>query len=102
MTLIIILWKTYYLFNSGFKKNVFSDFWLIFIKHIMAFTFAYIAISYIYNKYLKTEILTFLDLILAGIKTNLLLLLIFVPVLVLFSKGFRDFSYRLKKYSPFS
>lgn len=100
MTLIVVLWKTYYLFKCGFQKNVFSDFWFNFLKHIASFLFAYAIIYYIYDNYLKKEIFTFLDLILSGVKTNLLLILIFVPLLLLSSKGFRDFSLRLKKYIP--
>ncbi len=101
MTMIVILWKTYYLFNSGFKENVLLSFWITFSKHILAFIMAYCAIFYIYNNYIQTEIINFFDLVFIGIKVNLLLVLIFIPVLLLLSQGFRDFSHRLKKYIPF-
>ncbi|MFV9551021.1 lipopolysaccharide biosynthesis protein [Algibacter sp. PT7-4] len=103
MSIVIIIWKTYYLFQNGFKLNVITFFWLTFTKNIIAFILAYYAIVYINNTCLgaNATVLTFFDLILLGIKTNVLLVLIFTPLLFVLSKGFRDFSLRLKKYVPF-
>lgn len=101
MLIIVMFWKTFYLFSQGFHISVLKNFWFLFIKNVLAFTASYFIITYILDNYILKTTLNYLDLVLLTIKLNLIIVFIFSPILFLFSEGFRNFIYRLKKYIPF-
>ena len=101
MLIIIMFWKTFYLFSQGFHMSVLKNFWFLFVKNVLAFITSYFVIIYILDNYISKITLNYLDLVLLTIKLNLVIVFIFIPILFLFSQGFRNFVYRFKKYIPF-
>ncbi len=97
VTTILILWKPYYLYTSGFKKSLRKDFWPHFLKLILVF----LASAYITNQ-LKNIVLDYTPVnywewFLYAVKLNVIIILVFVPLIYFFGKGFKNLIERIIK-----
>lgn len=97
MIIIICIWKPYFLFKKGFKLPI-STYWFNIINYIIcalvAFFISNLIISYIninpYDSYYAW--ITF------GIIITIIFSIIYSVLLILFTKGMRDFSKRISNW----
>ena len=91
------IWKPYYLFSRGFKKNCII-YWRIFITHLIIATMAYIISIYFYDYIIKPFISAtgWIGLIIEGALYLLTIALVNFAGFFITSKGFRDICSRLK------
>ncbi len=94
LTLIVLIWKPYFLFKNGFNKSVLSNYWPGFIKLLLAFLISAFLIEQISSYLIKVEVVNYWDWILYAIKLNVLTLLLFFPLLYT-NKGFRNIISRI-------
>ena len=97
VTSVLILWKPYYLFSSGFKNEVFKAFWPHFIKLILAFIVPLIGINYFKTTYLNANPENYFDWFIYAIQLNVLAVVLLIPSMFFFGKGFKDLLQRLLK-----
>ncbi|GAL77633.1 O-antigen flippase Wzx [Algibacter lectus] len=92
MSLIVLVWKPYFLYKNGFKQGILV-YWFSFIKHVICFIVAILICNYIKSTFsLLTE--SFIDLVLFGIKITLTITIVYAGLIYLASKGFRRISKR--------
>ncbi|QCW99663.1 sugar transporter [Aggregatimonas sangjinii] len=97
VTSILVFWKPYYLFSSGFKKSVLQNFWGYFIKLLLAILIPAFAVSYLKDIIVSTVPDTYLNWFLYAIQLNVILLVVLLPCMFFFAKGFKDLIDRVVK-----
>ena len=93
-TVIILLWRPYFLYKMGFKESVWI-YWTGFLKLTASLALAFYICQYIFDFILKTEGQNFYDLVILGIKITLVSVVIYTPIIYLFNEGFRNVSKRI-------
>lgn len=97
LTLIVVLWKPYFLYKQGFKLS-FLSYWKNNIKLITSLSISFFFINLLITSIINVDIEpSFFNWILFSIKTSLIILLIYSPILYMFNKGFRDIINRVIK-----
>lgn len=96
--IIIRIWKPYFLFTAGFKRNPWTDYFIPYLKRLSLVLVNAVAIVWVNKSILgETRFTNFGQIFLYG----LILAIIVFPLLylefMLFSSGFRAFSNRMKK-----
>lgn len=93
---IIVIWKPYYLFSSGFKLPV-SKYWNNVIKYYIAFFIAFIAAKYITGFIDFHSASSYVNWCLCAIISIFLFVIIYMPLLFM-GKGTKDFAQRMIGY----
>ncbi|WP_411032149.1 lipopolysaccharide biosynthesis protein [Spongiimicrobium sp. 3-5] len=97
VTSILLLWKPYYLYTSGFNKSVLIKFWPHFLKLILSFIVPAFAISYLKGIFFQTTPADYWEWLVYALKLNLLIFALLTPVMFIFGKGFKDLYNRITK-----
>lgn len=92
-SIIILLWRPYYLYKRGFKENLWQ-YWSNFIMLILSLIIPFF-ICYSLKDHIEMGNLSFLNLCIYGAKMSLLVIFVFTPVIYLFSTGFKSVAKRL-------
>lgn len=95
-SIIILLWRPYYLHKYGFKQPLIT-YWKRFIVLILSFLLPFY-LCVLVNENIIIEELTLLNLIVHSIKILLLTIIIYTPVIYLTSPGFRYVSNRMYNF----
>ncbi|MDW5289361.1 hypothetical protein [Formosa sp. PL04] len=93
-TLIILIWRPYFLYKMGFKESVWI-YWKGFLKLTASLAIAFYICEYVFNDVLTLKKESYYDIILLGIKTTCITLLVYTPIIFLSNEGFRDVSKRI-------
>ncbi|WP_159023878.1 sugar transporter [Formosa sp. L2A11] len=93
-TLIILIWRPYFLYKMGFKENVWM-YWKGFLKLTVSLILAFYICQYIFSFILTSECNNFYDLILLGIKITCVSVFVYTPIIFMLNEGFRDVSKRI-------
>lgn len=96
VTIIVIFWKPYYLFSSGFKLPI-STYWNGTIKYYLINGFSFISAYLVSSHFVKISISSFLDLVIYGIIIVGLYLIINILLMYFFGKGTRSLIKRFIK-----
>lgn len=95
-TAIVLLWRPFYLFRSGFQISIIK-YWIGFIQHIIYFTIA-IGLFYLIesniNLYNNVENLFYLLIKLTV--HGIIFTIIYIAIMLLLSKGFKNLATRFK------
>lgn len=92
-SIVILLWRPYYLYKHGFKTNL-SDYWKRFIILILSLIMPFL-ICYKLQKYISLGDINFFNLIIYSLKNSILAFLIYTPIIYISSLGFRNVLKRL-------
>ncbi len=92
-TIVILLWRPYYLYKYGFKANLW-EYWRHFLILILSFIFTLIT-TYKLQKFIYLGNINFVNIVIYSLKILVLVVLIYTPVIYLSSLGFRNVSKRL-------
>lgn len=97
ITIIIYIWKPYYLFSRGFKTSV-VKYWQTFGNHALVSTVIYLVSSYLYEETIKSLITLngWSGFIIEGVLFLTMLSALAFVCFYLTSKGFRDIVCRIK------
>lgn len=95
VTSIMLLWKPYYLYSSGFKQNPIKTFWPHFLKLIIAFVIPLYIIKVVQHIILESNPQNYIEWITKAIILNLVILVTFIPFMFFLGKGFKDLTNRL-------
>ena len=93
---IILIWKPYYLFKVGFRRNI-SVYWLQELRFYFAFTFSIAVSTLLFNLIPIDAEASFLKWVIKGIITVPIFTVIYVSVLYTTTQGTRDLICRLRK-----
>jgi hypothetical protein len=92
--LIVMIWKPYFVYKHGFKKNI-LEYWLGFTKLAFVTFISILFVQFSTNLVVNfNDVYSFYDWILASLKMCLLILIVFIPIFSTI-KGFRDVLKRL-------
>lgn len=94
-SIIILIWRPYYLFKMGFKENLWG-YWKGFSKLTLSLFITFIICHFI-NGFLTYNYTNMIGIAFLGIKLSIITILIYSPIIYLGNKGFRDISGRLFK-----
>ena len=97
VTIILVFWKPYYLFSSGFKKSVLKEFWVHFVKLLFAILAPAFLVSYLRDILFSTVPDSYLNWFLYAVQLNVVLLVVLVPFMFFLGKGFKDLIDRVVK-----
>lgn len=92
-SIVILVWRPYYLYKHGFKENIWQ-YWKQFSILILSFIFALI-ITNEFQTFIHIGGINFLNIVLYSIKILILTVLTYTPVIYMSSLGFRNVSKRL-------
>ena len=99
ITIIIYIWKPYYLFSRGFKIPIIK-YWELFAINISASSVAFLMTDYVYEKFIQENINT--DNWLGLITSGMIYVIMITPTTAIIyyavSKGFKDFIHRNKLF----
>lgn len=96
MFIIAVLWKPYFLFKHGFKKNVLT-YWKGLLPILLIFALSAFTVNFLVDKFFVSHSsLSIIDWILHSTKITILVLVIYGTLLFSFIKSFRVFIYRVK------
>ena len=94
--IIGVLWKPYYLYKYGFKKNVFI-YWKGLIPILISFVLSCFLVNFCIEHLISTSYdVSFINWVLYSIKVSLLIIFIYGMLLYIFNKSFRIFWTRIK------
>jgi O-antigen/teichoic acid export membrane protein len=94
LSVIVILWKPYFLYKKGFKTNVW-EYWRGFIPLLLIFVISAFIVDLIYNSFFSNPSTNFFDWVINGILISIIILVVYVPLMYLSSSGFRNFYKRI-------
>ena len=94
LSLIVLIWKPYYLYKNGFKVNVLK-YWIGFIKLIVSFILSFIIINYLVQLFFDISADSYFKWFLAALKISLSFCVIYFGILYTMNKGFRNFVSRM-------
>lgn len=92
---IIIIWKPYYLFKVGFRRNI-SVYWLQELRFYFAFIFSIVVSTLLFNLIPIDAGASFLKWLIKGIITVPVFTVVYVCILYSTTQGTRDLLCRLK------
>lgn len=92
---IVILWKPYYLFSSGFKES-FAHYWNGTIRYYLIFGFSFVIGYYINQTFSVNPYTSFYSWMLYCSMSILAYLAIYIALLLCFAKGAKDCIKRIK------
>lgn len=97
-TIIIYLWKPYFLYNKGFKKS-FLQYIILFVIHLCPILIAYWCSNILSNKFYTEAMLSssWNNWILGSLLFTAIMTIISVSLLYIISSGFRSFIHRFIK-----
>lgn len=87
--IIVMLWRPYYVFTYGFKINHWI-YWKGFILHLIYFSIAYVIYYFVSSSFLIESTTNIFYLFGKLLKFGLLFFLIYLSILSIFSKGFKN------------
>ncbi|MFR9567056.1 MAG: sugar transporter [Rikenellaceae bacterium] len=90
---IIGVWKPYFLYSRGFKRSVWG-YWRGFALRFAIFMVASLLTILVYDRWLSIVATSYLQFIVCGLYLTLLFLAIYTPMLLIFDRGFREFTSR--------
>ncbi|TYA71869.1 lipopolysaccharide biosynthesis protein [Seonamhaeicola marinus] len=94
LSIIVILWKPFFLYRAGFKRN-FLDYWKHNLKLLLSLFLSFYIIDFCTKTFMpKISISNFYELVIFAIKISICVIVIYTPILYLFNKGFRDATQR--------
>ncbi len=96
LSLIVMLWKPYFLYSRGFKASIW-DYWKGFIPLLVVFLISAFLVNFIFIEFLINDSLDFFGWCLNAIKVSVLILIIYGSLMYMTSKGFRNFYSRILK-----
>lgn len=95
--LIIRIWKPYFLFTRGFKRNPVTDYFIPYIKRLVLVLANAVLFVWANNRFVdKSQLDSFLSLFIYGIILSAIVFPIMYVEFMLFSPGFRAFSARMQ------
>ena len=100
LSLIVLIWRPYFLFKEGFKTKL-VYYWIDFFKLTLSFIGSFIVTSFFIKYILYSKINNYGQWIINAIIVFTVFTLIYSIFLFSISKGFRDFIHRLKKQLGF-
>ncbi len=87
---IVVIWKPFFLYRSGFKRNFF-DYWKGNLKLLISLLTSFFIIKFIVDNFLNlNEISSFFAFIILALKICFLVFIIYTPTIYILNKGFRD------------
>lgn len=95
LLIIVVIWKPYFLYKNGFKKNV-IEYWQGFLKLFISLIMSLLIIRYLIVLFCKGNTENYLDWLLLAIKVSFIILAIYTPILLI-NSGFRDLIVRFNK-----
>tara|TARA_B100000949_G_scaffold168024_1_gene148414 strand:+ start:252 stop:1709 length:1458 start_codon:yes stop_codon:yes gene_type:complete len=95
-SLVIMIWRPYYLYKHGFKESVWN-YWIGFFRLTISFIISLFISRYLISNYIILQSSTLFELMIYGIKSFFTVFLIYFPCIYLLNKGFRNVMVRLKK-----
>lgn len=90
LTIIVMLWKPYFLFTKGFKISVWR-YWKGFILLIIIFIISAFVINFLYINFLAYDNKSFLTWSLNAVKLSLSIIIVYGLLMYIGSQGFRNF-----------
>ncbi|WP_296386380.1 hypothetical protein [Winogradskyella sp.] len=96
LSLIVMLWKPYFLYSRGFKSSIW-DYWKGFIPLVIVFLIAAFIINFIFNNFLDLTSTNFLEWCINALIISTLVLIIYGSLMYMSSQGFRNFYNRIQK-----
>lgn len=99
-SIVILIWRPYFLYKYGFKINLWH-YWKQFLILIVSFAVPFY-ICYEIQKYINLDEINLLNLVLYSLKILILAIMVYTPIIYLSSSGFRDVSKRLLKLVKFN
>jgi len=95
MTLIVCIWKPYFLYNKGFKTSIWS-YWLTLFKYFLILTSAWILSNIILKSIITINPAnSYKSWILYALITTSIYSIISFILMYMFTQGIRDFIYRI-------
>lgn len=96
LTIIVGIWKPYFLFSKGFKLAVIKSYWVNWLKYILLTIISFI-ISYFFIKMIDINPDTWINWILYSFVVTMIFIFIELLFLYSFTLGMRDFVNRILK-----
>ncbi len=93
---ILLFWKPFYLYSTGFKKNVLTKFWPHFLKLVLGFLIPAAILDLLLKSLIKGIPLNYWEWFVYALKLNVLIFCLLVPFMYFFGRGFKDLLFRLK------
>ncbi|MDY2586654.1 lipopolysaccharide biosynthesis protein [Winogradskyella aquimaris] len=95
MFLIVIMWKPYFLYKNGFKKNVFF-YWKGLLPMMLVFVVSAFIINFVKDYFLfDYENITLIDWVIYAIQVTIAVTIVYSILLYLFVPGFKVFCNRV-------
>ncbi|SCY84845.1 lipopolysaccharide biosynthesis protein [Flavobacterium anhuiense] len=95
--IIVLLWKPFFLFKSGFKQNVIKYFKMYF-KLFLIVLFVFVSTEYLVNILAINPYGTIFDFILYSLITIFIFFILLLIGFAIFTRGMRNFYFRCKTY----
>jgi O-antigen/teichoic acid export membrane protein len=96
LSVIVMLWKPYFLYSKGFKTNIW-DYWKGFIPLVVVFLIAAYLINFIHVEFLNHDNLNFFEWCLNALIISAVILVVYGSLMYANSKGFRNFYSRVQR-----
>ncbi|MEP5341484.1 MAG: hypothetical protein ABJL44_07125 [Algibacter sp.] len=94
VSLIVLIWKPYFLYKNGFKKPLLS-YWIGFFRLIISFSLAVLLSNYIITNFITINKESWLLLLISLIQVGFILLLVYSSIMYLFNPGYRTLAIRI-------
>ncbi|KAA5825586.1 sugar transporter [Algibacter amylolyticus] len=94
VSLIVLIWKPYFLYKNGFKKPLLS-YWIGFFKLLLSFTLAAILANYLISNFILISEDSWIILLISLIQVGAILLIVYSAIMYLFNPGFRTLALRI-------
>ena len=95
MTLMVLVWKPFFLYKKGFKESV-LEYWISFFKLISSLILTFLIVNYLKNILYNNPITTFLEWFVFAFVLCITIIIIYSIFLFFIHQGFRDFIFRIK------
>lgn len=89
LILVIMIWKPYFVFVNGFKREI-KEYLIGFTKLFISAILTYLIVTYVSDQIYNIVIVNWLDWLLMGLKTTILTIAISSVIMYSLNKGFRD------------
>lgn len=96
LSVIVMLWKPYFLYSRGFKASVWN-YWKGFIPLMAVFLLSVFIINFIYKTFLNQQSDNYFEWIINALIISPLIILIYGSLMYISSQGFRDFYKRIQQ-----
>ncbi|MGJ5643137.1 lipopolysaccharide biosynthesis protein [Formosa sp. S-31] len=93
-SLIILIWRPYYLYKFGFKETIWA-YWKEFVKLTLTLTLSYFISQFCFKFINMSSQNNFFELVLLGTKVCVITFIIYTPLIYISNQGFRNVSKRL-------